>query len=251
MKEHLVGIGIIISISLLFSGCYTQLNLVDKTERYNSYYYEEDTGDSVYSDQYYADDYYYDPFCYDPYYNFYLGWNSWWLSPRWGLYVGFYPGYYPWRNYYDPYAYWWYNDYYYPYYWYGAGYGYAYHRNYGRRSFNRRSPYHRSDDRKALRTPNQRILTQSRIPITSGRKAAIDSRRGNDRPAYRNRTTMQRSPRQRVVRRSSSGRQASYSGRSTRSSSGSYRGRSGSGSSRSSGSGGSRSSSSSSGRSRR
>lgn len=256
MKRYHFYFGVFISILFLFAGCYTQLNLIDKSERYDSYYYEGDTGDSVYVEDYYADDYYYDSYYYDPYCNFNLGWNSWWLSPRWGWYVGYW--YNPWRYYYSPYSYWWYNDYYYPYYWYGAGYGYAYHSNYGRRSFNRRSPYRRSNDRTAVRTPDQRILTRSRIPVTSGSKTVINSRRAaspsirNDGSGYRHRPTVRKSPRQRVIRRNSSERQPTYSGRSTRSSSGSYRGRSSSGSSRSSSSGRSRSSSSSSsGRSRR
>lgn len=256
MKIYHFYFGILLTALFLLAGCYTQFNLVDRSERYDSYYYEGDTGDSVYADQYSADDYYYDPYYYDPYCNFYLGWNSWWLSPRWGWYVGFSPWYYPYGYYYSPYAYWWYNDYY-PYYWYGAGYGYAYHRNYGKRSFNRRSPYSRSNERTGLHTPSERILTHSRIPVTSGGKTAMDSRRGtspsirNDREGYRDRTAVRRSPRQKVIRRSSTHSRPSYSGRSSgRSSSGSYRGRSSSGSSRSSGSNRS-SGSSSSGRSRR
>lgn len=150
------------AVMLILSGCYTQFGTpATETEVYaegydESYgYYDED---SAYVDEpvYLIRHYYTYGYPYDFVFSY---WDPWWITPRWGFYVGinwgypywaYPPYYYPYYCYFNPYYAGWYYD---PYY-YGSYYGYVYPQNFERREFGRRSQF--SAIRVASRNNNTR-----------------------------------------------------------------------------------------------
>ena len=205
---------------LLFSGCFTQLDLVDRAEHQDYYYGESDDAEAdtaVVGEYYLGSD-----CCYDPYYDSYGYWDPWWYYPRWGLFIGNYP-WYPWRYsyYHSSWPWWYYNDYYS--YWYYPAYGYYSGRRFQKRAFNRRSPYKRSTphNRLASRASNDKLLTESSTrPVRSRNESKIDLRNRtrpsirNDRTRYRGRPVIRKSSRKQYSRSSSSRRPSFSSGRS-------------------------------------
>ena len=146
------------TVMLILSGCYTQVGApVTESNEYADEYYGYYDQDSVYVDEpvYLIRHYYTDGYPYDFVFNY---WDPWWVTPRWGFYVGInwgypywnYPPYYYSYCYPSPYYGGWYYD---PYY-YGSYYGYVYPKNFGRREFGRRSEF--SAIRVASRNNNNR-----------------------------------------------------------------------------------------------
>lgn len=249
MKMKLTFLSIVLLITFFLTGCFTQLDLIDKTEQREYYYGKADEvdEDSLVDGEYYAESY-------DPYYDFYTYWDPLWYYPRGGFFIGYYP-WYSWRyHHYSPFGQWWYHDYYYSR-WYYPVHGYSHKRDFQRRKFDRRSPYDRSGrySRIVSRTPNDKLLTdnvsryvqdKNRTKVNVRKRTRPSIR--NDRAKYRSRSVIRKSGGKKYTRASSSRRPSFSSGRSS-----SFRS-SGRGSvSRSGGSSGSRSSNTSSRRSSR
>lgn len=172
---------------VFLSGCFTQLDLVNRKEQPEYYNTEseevlEDTGTVG---KYYVES----DCCYDAYYDYYGYQDPWWYYPRWGLFVGYYPSYL-WRySFYDPFGRWWYYDNYYSY-WYYPAYGYS-HNSFQKRTFDRRSPHKRSapHNRLVSRGPSDKLLTDHSARSVRSRSVSRTNRHSGTRPSIRNERT--------------------------------------------------------------
>lgn len=225
MKRLYLSTSLTIIISVLTLGCYTQLDLVDRGAQ-QAYYYEEGEDSTIVEEHYCM----YNPYCYGYYYGY---WDPWWYSPRWGFFIGLsaWNLWYPWSYYYPYgywYSYWWYYDY--PY-WYG--YGYPITKNFGRRSFDRRSVYRERDNsgRSAVRSSSNQRLTDSRRTLVdrNGTRTRTVYRRDQKRVIRsdgridQGRPVLRQSTGRSHLRSSPSNRRPSYMGRSSSSSGSSFR----------------------------
>ncbi len=200
MKKYIILATFLGLFFLVFSGCYTQLKMVNRSndEDYYSYYEEVDTteveSDTLYESPAIVHNYfiYNSPYYWDSWYDpWYPGW-SFSLSFGWG---GYYwdPWYSPWYPYpYPVYSYWgYYPGYYWPYY---PGYYpppiYVYPDNYryGKRSFATRGQIPiRQGNRSALRDQNndQMVNDNRRIIRRSGATPATKVDRTNSNTRIR------------------------------------------------------------------
>lgn len=178
MYRKVILASIILIFTLMFSGCYTQLKLVEHDRSATEEYYVEE--DSIDSNEVVEEHYHY--YFYDPYYFDYGFWNPWWNPYRWRLFVHLGFGYWWYSPFYSPYISvipWWYPFYYNdPFFGYG-GFGFVGRlRPFVKRSFDRRSPY---IVRRTIRQDGKRDANQNVRSVVRGGedgKAVISKKPG-------------------------------------------------------------------------
>lgn len=184
MKHKLIILSFVL-LFVAFSGCYTQLKMVDRSGDYNGPYYTQeeeyydgdstaaiDSADTIVENYYIynPEEEFYDPSWDDPWYYWhqprigvFLNYSMGWWDPYWSPWGWYYGGLYPFVTVYNPWAY--YGFYWDPYYswWDGTGY-YGRTTHYGKRPFQRRSE-----------TANRRIVRGSER--TAGEAVTGNNRR--------------------------------------------------------------------------